>query len=442
MSTYQLLRNNKPSGPYTFEEIVAMGFKPYDLIWIEGKSAAWRYPGEIAEFKEHAPLVEEQPYDRFYKKKKPEFEVEKNIQFKKEKNYVNTEENFSKNNSLQVTSNSYVKEKTESKDYSFSQKNIVKQPSLTLKQTPENKITTPVEKVPQQEEKIIIPAAKVEYTGSLDEIKEMYRENLVKRNDEFRRKEKLRVFLRKVPAFLYVLVLGVLIGLTINVGKNKNARITIPEDNFSSKGLKQNDVFTKQRNQSNGDNYDMFTKTTGNIESNENLSPESEQGENSIRDKSLNEIKSRKKNNENNPVKNKSVQISGSQYDLQNNEVMNANNEASTEKIDAPPKKPIDIKSLVSITANDYKRGAFGGIKNLELKVKNSSGFLLDNVEVELIYLKPNEQPLKTEKIHFSSVAPNGSLTIQIPDNPRGVKVQYKIKSINSSGYADYVAGM
>src|SRR5690349_21973507 len=68
MSQYLLLRDNKQSGPHTFEELTAKGLKAYDLIWIEGKSAAWRYPSEIQELKPFAPVVEEQPYDRFYKR--------------------------------------------------------------------------------------------------------------------------------------------------------------------------------------------------------------------------------------------------------------------------------------------------------------------------------------------------------------------------------------
>src|SRR4051794_25853340 len=68
MKQYRLLRNNKESGPYSAEELIQSGFKPYDLIWKDGKSAAWRYPGEMEEFKIYAPAVEEQPFDRFYKK--------------------------------------------------------------------------------------------------------------------------------------------------------------------------------------------------------------------------------------------------------------------------------------------------------------------------------------------------------------------------------------
>jgi hypothetical protein len=63
-----LLRDNKQTGPYSKDEIIAKGFKPYDLIWAEGKSAGWRYPGELPEFVAFAPMVEEQPFDRFFKK--------------------------------------------------------------------------------------------------------------------------------------------------------------------------------------------------------------------------------------------------------------------------------------------------------------------------------------------------------------------------------------
>jgi hypothetical protein len=60
MQKFLLLRNNKQTGPYSVEELEHMGLKPYDLIWINGKSAAWRYPGEIDELKSFAPAVEEQ----------------------------------------------------------------------------------------------------------------------------------------------------------------------------------------------------------------------------------------------------------------------------------------------------------------------------------------------------------------------------------------------
>ncbi|HSZ85622.1 MAG TPA: hypothetical protein VK787_06305, partial [Puia sp.] len=68
MVTYLLLRDNKQLGPLTLDELTQLGLKGYDLVWVEGRSAAWRYPSEIEELKSFAPIVEEQPFDRFYKR--------------------------------------------------------------------------------------------------------------------------------------------------------------------------------------------------------------------------------------------------------------------------------------------------------------------------------------------------------------------------------------
>ncbi|RYY54864.1 MAG: hypothetical protein EOO09_12825 [Chitinophagaceae bacterium] len=68
MNTYLLLRNNTETGPYTLEDLLSKGLKAYDLVWVKDRSAAWRYPSEIEELKTWAPAVEEQPFDRFYKR--------------------------------------------------------------------------------------------------------------------------------------------------------------------------------------------------------------------------------------------------------------------------------------------------------------------------------------------------------------------------------------
>jgi hypothetical protein len=83
MNTYLLLRSNKQSGPYSLQQLVSLGLKPYDLVWLEGKSAAWRYPSEVDGLKDYAPATEEQPYDRFYKKpeeKPQEKQINKPVQ--------------------------------------------------------------------------------------------------------------------------------------------------------------------------------------------------------------------------------------------------------------------------------------------------------------------------------------------------------------------------
>ena len=100
------------------------------------------------------------------------------------------------------------------------------------------------------------------------------------------------------------------------------------------------------------------------------------------------------------------------------------------------------LSKLVTVESNEYKRVAFGGIRGLELTVYNDSKYLLDNVTVELEYLKPSEEPLKTENIQFRSISPGGSLTVRVPDTNRGIKVNYKITHILSSQSAKAAADL
>ena len=99
------------------------------------------------------------------------------------------------------------------------------------------------------------------------------------------------------------------------------------------------------------------------------------------------------------------------------------------------------LRDQVSVSSNDYKIVAFGGIRNLYLTVTNNSKYELDHVIVELQYLKPSEEPLRTENINFKSIAANSSATIRIPDTNRGIKVSYKIINIDSKQSAGDVAG-
>ena len=50
---YRILRDNKERGPFSLEELLELKLKSYDLIWIEGRSAGWRYPSEIEALKSY-----------------------------------------------------------------------------------------------------------------------------------------------------------------------------------------------------------------------------------------------------------------------------------------------------------------------------------------------------------------------------------------------------
>ena len=44
---YLLLRSNRQTGPFDLQELLQQNLKPFDLVWIEGRSFGWKYPSEI-----------------------------------------------------------------------------------------------------------------------------------------------------------------------------------------------------------------------------------------------------------------------------------------------------------------------------------------------------------------------------------------------------------
>ena len=54
---YRILRNNKELGPFELDELVHLPVQPTDLVWQDGKSAAWLYPSEIDTLKTYSAFA-------------------------------------------------------------------------------------------------------------------------------------------------------------------------------------------------------------------------------------------------------------------------------------------------------------------------------------------------------------------------------------------------
>jgi len=120
-------------------------------------------------------------------------------------------------------------------------------------------------------------------------------------------------------------------------------------------------------------------------------------------------------------------------------EAAEANN-GKVEKLTRPASetkipKPVtmdDIAARLTLSANEYNVGSFGGIRNLKMTLHNDSEYLLDKVTVEIQYLNPEGIILKTDNIFFQSLPPGDKATIAVDKTKRGVKVEYKIVRIDS----------
>lgn len=435
MSTYRMLRSNREIGPYSLDEIISLGLKPYDLIWVDGKSAAWRYPSEIAELKPYAPVVEEQPYDRFFKrptasqsqqeKKEPLEEKPEAITDKTEKPQQEKKPAYSavvvvmpKKDNTRVALIKPVEKPVEvvaSKEKELPVAKIEEAPSISLKKTEEPEV------------EVVHMETKME--RSLDEIKDMYVKTLHDRKERFSRRKRFNHAGRYAVAAFFVGVLGTLVYLTLT---NKPPQ---PEAFGSNSQVNpvQNETETQQPGL-----FPAVTLETANQE--EGLKEDFQESPLNAPDKKTVRKNSLATTPPIEPGQDKENQTTTEQIPVTPAEDGTRTKKTREEK-DGVPRSNEELSRLVSVNANEYKRAAFGGIKDLQLTVSNRSSFVLDQVLVELSYLKPSELPLTTETITFRSVAPNGTMTIKIPDNNRGIKVSYKIKQVVSGQWSEEWAG-
>jgi hypothetical protein len=525
MASYLLLRSNKRSGPYSLEDLVSFGLKPYDLVWIEGKSAAWRYPSEVEELKPYAPGVEEQPYDRFFKKpsqekkeeviekQQPVIEKQQPVIEKvlvEETPVVQMQEKYIPKKSVFVTmpgklvavgstqpavqsqqsgvgssqsadlsqqlaignsqsavssplvAGALAKETTVSNHQADNLSKYQPKPEVQYNPQPEPQPQSPVISVTEN------PAAQIKYSQPLDEIKEMYVKTLQERKSKIARKSFLLANLKRASVIAALVALGVLAGFILKSnGGNKSILSSQPVQHLPGsavadqiqKPLPANDIkeeknssilnesptaldqqkqtLTQEKNTEVPEETESRKKLEARIlelerqQVQQQVSPQRVKKEMIPANREINEVSDQQATR---PVQNDPATGERSR-------TVRNDNSSSQEKALMPKPKKSALSNLVSISSNDYKRVAFGGIRNLELTVVNDSKFILDKVTVELQYLKPSEEPLKTEMVQFHSVSPNGSLTMKIKDTNRGIKVSYRIVDIQTSQESTALSG-
>jgi hypothetical protein len=430
MANYLLLRNNKESGPYSVDQLMELGLKPYDLVWMQGKSAAWRYPSEVEELKPFAPIVEEQPYDRFYKKSGEEKKEESPKQVVQEvapeyEKYIPKKSVFVTMPGQKTVAATFIKPTVKEETYI---------PPVSVQQTiivKENPV-----------------AAQVKYSQPLDDIKEMYVKTLQDRKQKIARKGFWVESLKKAAVILLLVAVGVITGFVIKSNGNKKQEIVKGDKPVQSQPLASEPATDSKTDE-------------GAVQQDQQIIPPPSGGYVNKEAEPLSkpvEIKEPANKPVINTTKKEAV-AAPSENKVTDNQVSppvdidartgersrKVRDENSVSSNNVEEKKTFhatnNLSGQVSVTSNEYKKVAFGGIRNLELTVTNDSKYTLDNVTVELQYLKPSEQPLKTENIQFKSVGPKATSTVRVPDTNRGIKVVYRIITIKSRQMDDGVAG-
>jgi hypothetical protein len=388
MSSYLLLRNNKETGPFTIEEIKGMSLKPYDLLWVVGKSAAWRYPGEINELKSFAPPVPEQISDSNVKKSNSD-------------------------NTSVVSSNTKKADQVNSRIWENNTLQGAKERAVYVNLPSEKKQAT------IQPDRILFD---MEFSVPLKH------EPAYDFSDLYRKKSTPVIHFSAKVLWISTIVLlfgaGLLTGFFISdrrkyfstdanhpqtshaldpaaLNTKKNISPVISTSNFTGdKPNKENSTFTNHVKTADPASRKPVTDTD-------------------------------KKNSKNIAIKkdsaiNQTADISSLKLNDSLKQITFSKTEMLYQKIKAHP------ENYVNLVTGRYSTGVFGGISSFPVTVTNNSPVTMDQVVITIAYIQNNEKIFKTESLSFNDLQPGETVTMKAPKSPRGIKIATRIQLINS----------
>lgn len=86
------------------------------------------------------------------------------------------------------------------------------------------------------------------------------------------------------------------------------------------------------------------------------------------------------------------------------------------------------VTQKVTYDYNDF----FGGIDNVQVTVSNNTDFKMDEVTVQLSYIKKNGELYDTQYITVSNISAHGQKTVPGPESKRGTSMGSKITKVYS----------
>ncbi len=443
MSSYLLLRDNKQTGPYTLDELITKGLKPYDLIWIEGKSAGWRYPSEVSELIAYAPAVEEQPFDRFFKKPASSQQKSETTNTPIEIPEVKAEPVFVK----PVPKEENIFNLPNRKVYVNFPAAVAKRGNgpekpIVEKQPAPEKPDIPIRKEENKEFERYLPSEPVKAVQPIPEKKEtpappvvekfsttVFSENEKTGNGhqyrEYPRKKKTNGSLVFGIAAVCILLAGVGIGLFISYSNQKNNSTELDK---LVKQIKEKEKANQVIPVSNQVDQNVALQQNE-VVSTDNTNLPQEANPNTTKQPTKKSIK--KENSSNNGAL--GTQPADEEYKEENDAQISDRNEQKDAANEAAIRNTREkINELINIENNSYKTGVLGGISNLQLTISNNSLYSLDEVEVEIRYLGPEKKVVKTTNIQFTDIGAGEQKTLNIPKSKRGVGIEYTIKRVSS----------
>ncbi len=464
MKSYKLLRSNNISGPYAKEELIEKGLKPYDLIWIEGGSAAWRYASEIEELKAFAPIIEEQPYDRFYKKNKTKpaviskeervnesalaaTQLQTNLpKIPVEKPRIRIRADWKKIEPPVVITDRGTKTIQEKPSIAAPIAKVVGWEQAWLnwekeKNSASNASVNASSSIPRHTSES--PVLEMKFSDSLESIKERYVEKILdrKNNQPAFRSKNFQSYI--FPICLFIVVSG--IGFWF--GSRHTDFVLKPANNLQANTLPSSVQQTTKTEISSGNNdaIKINDAADNTITSAAKVSPARVENKNVVSENKLTQAKQ------------KLQKSSANTNDVGANAKSFSNNKNFTEHEVASVSSPSvkDEKEKVNVasspfssnskTVDDFVRTeksiplSSSASEDVSFHIRNISDVTLDLVVVDLEYYDANGKYRKGESVYLKNVPASKTIPVKIPDDKDAVKVTCKVSLLSSEAKGIYL---
>ncbi len=386
MSSYLLLRNNKESGPFTMDEVKSMSLNSYDLIWVVGKSAAWRYPGEIPELKSFVPSTPDP---------KPDYFRKGNNMDSQGSDSLNTKIADSLHSHRPVTNNQRsASNRTVYINLPAEKKQGEELSNLTLEESGFMVSDTSKSEYDFSEIYKLPSTAAARYSGKI----------------------------LWVSTIILLFGAGIMTGLFIS----DRRKIFSSDENHPQKTPALQGITSKIKNE----NATGSIPTGQTINNNEIkvLNPDSVKKTNAITKKqntgSLKKVVPTNVINKDSTATEQALLAAIRVKDSIQREAVRKS-ELLSQAIRTNPQK------FLSLSTGRYSTGLFGGISSFPVTLTNNSPVKIEMVEVTIDYVQNNDKVYKTETLSFNGIEPGEALTLKAPKSTRGTKITSQIRIVN-----------
>ncbi|MFL5788304.1 MAG: hypothetical protein ACJ748_09640 [Flavisolibacter sp.] len=383
---YRILRDNKETGPLTLEELVAMSLKPFDLIWVDGRSAGWRYPSEVEALKPYLGINE---------------------------NIENPQPSVSAR--LIHPASNEVRPEVIHEEIPLNQN--MEEAEVLTSENIEKKAAEIYRRVQAYSEmnNREKEGTQTKYAKSLEDLKQEYA-------DWLHTKKQKKKFSFTKKGLVFVGSLGCLIAAWFIFAGNKKtngeSEITEPNRYIS------NAVYLKDQQAATAELKDNSIRpqqktSSGSIVRSGNKEQSVDQFIDSI-ERILDK---------------QNLIVSGTRHKKHSKNINNIKadvgsaEEAPKLMVEKPDSKEVPLSELINMNAH-YMYDTHQHLFGLEVTIQNKSRQLLKKVTVDVFYYKKGERLFDKETLYFNNIQPGNSFTLSTAGNKKAVSARFQLGQI------------